>query len=270
MSLTIFSKKIIIDIHDIYALDNSNYNINNIFNFLYCNFVTAVIIHAYRNKELLKKIGYKNKILEVPHFKYNLNKIYLIDNIGTDVKQLIKNKKINILFFGNMRLSKGIDILSDAFCSMPDNSQKKYNIIIAGNDSRNILVKYAIYNNENTSVVRRYINDDELIYLFSCINYVIFPYREISQSGVLEMAFCFRKPILASHILYFEHLLQRFPSFGLLFEGNADNLAEMLNVLPDLSNNFYTEQDILDFEERDKIESFKKDFSTFIQCHKMA
>ena len=54
------------------------------------------------------------------------------------------------------------------------------------------------------------------MYLYEHTDYVALPYRKTSQSGILEMAFYFRKPILASDVPYFRRMLTEFPSFGIL------------------------------------------------------
>jgi glycosyltransferase involved in cell wall biosynthesis len=266
MSLSIISKRITIDIHEVYMLDLDNRKFIKIFlNYLYCNFISSVIIHSKHSKELLKKINYKGKIFEVPLFKYHYNKNISLGNIGNDVLLSIKNNRINILFFGYIRPSKGVDILSEAFCSLSFDNQNQFNLIVAGNDPHKIISKYEIINNKNVALILRYISDDELAYLFSNIDYVVLPYKEVSQSAVLETAFYFRKPILASRILSLEQILLEYPSFGLLFENNAIDLCDTISSLPNLPKKFYKDDDVKMYEQKDQIDIFIKEFLQFIR-----
>ena len=69
---------------------------------------------------------------------------------------------------------------------------------------------------QSFQVFLKHINDDELVFLYKNTDYVVLPYRKTSQSGILEMAFYFKKPIIASNIPYFNMMLSKFKSFGML------------------------------------------------------
>jgi glycosyltransferase involved in cell wall biosynthesis len=266
MTLSFFSKRITVDIHEFYALELFEKRIIKMsLKFLYRYFINAIILHSDKTKKLLNDIKYQKKIFEVPHFKYCFNKEKHIKNVGSDVLFAIKQNCINILFFGYMRQSKGIDVLSKAYSSLSPDKQLQFNLIIAGSDPSGLLDDIDVRGNKNISIIARYINDDELIYLFSNIDYVILPYKEISQSGILEMAFYFRRPVLASRISYFQNLFTQYPSFGLLFDNNAEDISRTILLLPSLKRVFYSEKDISRFEQRYKITSFIIDFISFIE-----
>ncbi|MDR0603723.1 MAG: glycosyltransferase [Bacteroidales bacterium] len=266
MTLAIFFKNITIDVHDVYALDFSkNKFIRFFLDLLYRYFVKSAIIHSERSLYLLQQINYQKKLFEIPHFKYSFKKKYNESNIHTGIINATKTCRIKILFFGYIRYSKGIDILLDSFNLLPVELQNKFHLIIAGNDTNNILNKFDIQNNDNISIFSQYINDDELVYLFSNVNYIMLPYKEISQSGILEMAFYFQKPIVASRISYFEKILNTYPSFGLIFNNTVEDLAQTISLLPSLTQNFYDKNEVRNFEQRDKIYRFLSDFSKFIK-----
>jgi len=264
LSLTIiFSSKITIVVHDLYALENKH-KTNILTYILYKYFVKTVIIHSEKNELLLKKLKYNNKMFIVPHFKYSFNKYFSVDSIDKDILSIFNssNNCKKILFFGHIRLSKGIDILSQVFCSLPEDEQCKYNMIIAGNDTHNIIANLEIHKNKHASKILRIINDNELKYIFTHCEYVVLPYKDISQSGILEMAFYFRKPVLMSRLPYFEQILSEFPSFGLLFDNTSDGLYNLFLSLSNISTNYYSKQDVLKYEQREKIESFVNSFSS--------
>ena len=68
---------------------------------------------------------------------------------------------------------------------------------------------------------------------FSKSDIILLPYTKITQSGVLEMALQFEKPILTSNLDYFRNILNQFPSFG--FNTNTTNVKEFTNKIIELS-----------------------------------
>jgi len=246
---TFFSSKIILDIHDVYALDSSKIGrAKYIIDFLISNRINYLISHSDKNKQILNMINYKKEIIEVPHFKYNIDSIST-GRISIELEKAIETNKINILFFGNMRLSKGIDILLDTIINI-QNVEKfisSFNFIIAGKDNIGISEQYCNLNKNMIKFVLKHIDDNELSYLFKKSDYIILPYREISQSGVLEMAIGYKKPVLLSDIEYFKKYIEKYSSFGLLFTNSQEGIRNVLeNVFTISANNpktFYNEVD---------------------------
>jgi len=260
MTITIFSKRIIIDVHEVCELQLKSKIVKFMLTTLYKKSVKTLIYHSERSNELLSEIGYNKKRIYVPHFKYQFNKAFDEAKIGNDVIRNISKNKINILFFGYVTYAKGIDILLRATNLLPENIVNKLNIIIAGKDFDGTINTVDTKYDFSIKRILRHINDDELIYIFSHIDYVILPYRKTSQSGILEMAFYFKKPIIATCIKYFERLLTQFPSFGLLMQVNersmADVLIEVVNTHENNYTNYFTEYDLYNFNSKVEIEAF--------------
>lgn len=181
-------------------------------------------------------------------------------NIAGDVSKLFLSNRIKFLFFGNLRKVKGIDILVDYIRTHKD-KMRYVEIVIAGKNVENI-----DFSDIKTicHVIDRHITDDELKYLYSKTDYVLLPYRDSSQSGILEMAFCFRKPMLLSNIPYFDKILSQFPSFG-----EMENIEEFSILLDRIINNggikkYYSEIDCDKFLMKKEIERFKREFTQSI------
>jgi glycosyltransferase involved in cell wall biosynthesis len=214
--ITRFSPFFFVDIHEIVAQDKSK---NVVYNFLfskcYRKIISNVIIHSDKTKQKLKEIEYQGKVLFVPHFKYSFNKEIDYELIDKHVIDLVDIKKINLLFFGNINYNKGIDLFIDAINTLDENKVTNLNFIIAGKNVDSTFEKMKIINN-NVKILFKHINDNELVYLFSRIDYVVLPYRKTTQSGIIEMAFYFKKPIIASPISYFSQIIAKYPSFGVI------------------------------------------------------
>lgn len=107
------------------------------------------------------------------------------------------NGSINFLFFGRIQKYKGLHVLSEAF----DKVQKQYpdaHLTVAGSgDFSEYEEEYAAL--ENTTVMNKYITDDEIAYLFSKPNtVVVMPYIDATQSGITGMAYNYETPIIST------------------------------------------------------------------------
>ena len=263
-------KRFIVDIHEIYDLANPpSKNIRTIFNFIYKNLIKKVITHSEKTNQRLFELGYSGINVMVPHFKYTENEQTSENpSLKSEIKQLIVSDRINILFFGHIRLTKGIDKFYQIVNEIEDaHIKEKINIIIAGNDTDGIIEKHQlIFNNDiSNKILLRRISDEELTYLFTNSNYLILPYKEISQSGIVEMAIKYQKPMLLSNIPEFKSYLQNFRSFGHTFSiTETKQFKEILSKIINTPLSYYNESDLMKYNKNELFEKFKFDFKTII------
>lgn len=260
-------RKHLIDIHEAIAQNvDSNKRLKQAFRNLYTNRIKSVIVHSNRTDQFLNEYSYTGKRLYVPHFRYQFNKDCNMTEVQEEVVNAITTKKTNILFFGNINFSKGIDILIDAVNRLKPNIYEKVNVIIAGKDFDHTIETVKPKHPELFHIILRHINDSELIYLYQNTDYVVLPYRKTSQSGILEMAFYFRKPIIASNIPYFEQVISKFPSFGVLGGNHASTFAETLSAVIEqhTAMSFFSEDDWDNYIHRKEVEEFKKQLALWL------
>ena len=194
---------------------------------------------------------FNRQIIYFPHFSYNFCKDYIEQKIVDDIKNAIDDKKNNFLFFGQIRLSKGIDILIEAFKYIE--RMTNVNIIIAGVDKKNIMENVKLPN--NVKLINRYIENDELNYLFDKSQFVILPYKEIYQSGVLETVVYFQKYAILSGIYTFKKFIERYPSFGSVYSSNTPlALAQMINSVTN-DVHVYKNEDMIKYKEDHDVEN---------------
>jgi len=258
------SKRFFVEVHDVYSI-HRKLKLKRIKNAFYMTMINRVIIHSEATKSVLKNIGFKREMLYVPHFKYNFDKNYSDQNISAEVRSLICEQKINFLFFGVVRESKGLDILVEAISRLPQNLTGKINIIVAGKDGEGIIDKLRLnhLNHGLYKILNRHIESEELNFLFENSNYALLPYKEIYQSGVLEMAIYFRLPVLTSDLKIFKDVLGKHKTFGSTFSlSKPDDLEVLIKKVIDTHgvSKYYSENDILSYYEEEESMNFLKEF----------
>lgn len=101
-----------------------------------------------------------------------------------------------ILFFGRIRQYKGLSYLLDAFSHVCE-AVSEAKLVIAGEGPLGELEE-RVRRLPNCEVHNRFIADDEVSAFFERASIVVCPYIEASQSGVVPIAYAFRKPIVAT------------------------------------------------------------------------
>lgn len=101
------------------------------------------------------------------------------------------------LFFGRFDKYKGMDILYEVF---NQKEAAKYKLIIAGDGliDEGLLEKFK--QSSNITLIKRYILDEEMIWLVKNSLGVLLPYSEASQSGVIPISYYLGVPVVVSNI----------------------------------------------------------------------
>ncbi|MBP5499927.1 MAG: hypothetical protein J6Y05_04445 [Bacteroidales bacterium] len=245
-------KNLFVIVHDIFEITGTNgedaRKVQKID--FYQKRIPAIICHSENALQTLHDFGYQGRTIYYPHFSYEFSKEINPLEVAAEIKEAVETDKINFLFFGQLRQTKGITILQQTIDIL---KQKDFegNIIIAGMDK-----EHFIDETQQPSFVKtilRYITDSELNHLFSTCQYVLLPYTEIYQSGVLEVVIYFRCPALMSDIPYFRQMVDDFPSFGHLYHPNTpEALAELMTMMTKgnvTRGDYFVEKDIAKYNE---------------------
>lgn len=145
-----------------------------------------------------------------------------------------------ILFFGNIDKYKGVELLYEAYQKSELYNTKQ--LVIAG--------KGAIYferikeKEAKVVFINRYIDDEEIKYLFQKAHCVVYPYATITQSGVLSLAYYFQAPVVVSDVGFFlENVIER--NTALIFQKcNVQQLTSCLNEMYDSDWNLMKKEQI--------------------------
>lgn len=111
-----------------------------------------------------------------------------------------KRSKIKkILFFGRIWRYKGLEYLIKAEPYIRKQIEN-YKIVIAGHGEPFDKYRKLIKNPNKFEIHNRYIKNDEIPYFFSEADIIVLPYIEATQSGVIPLAYAFKKSVVATNV----------------------------------------------------------------------
>lgn len=226
----LFSIRITTIVHDVSGFANGD---ASFVRKLIYKYSFKLVVHNLYSKELL--FGFlheplRGKVHVIPHGHFlSLPESHISKQDARNLLGIPKEEKM-ILFFGQIKKQKGLDLLIKAL-SQTDACIK---LTIAGKPWKDSFDNYQSIIDELDLSKRvrlhiRYIEDAERDLFFKAADLVIIPYYEIYQSGVLLMAMSYGVPVLASNLRPNAEIINHLEN-GLLFEsGSIHDLAESIN-----------------------------------------
>lgn len=166
----------------------------------------GLIVHNRYSKEALIRYAGLNpdRIDVIPHGNY-LHAVKPVREISPARKSLglLVEARV-ILFFGQIKEVKGLDLLLEAMPSVLANVPEAI-LLIAGRPWKCNFSRYKEQIDrlgiEASCVTHiRFIPDEEVATYYAAADIVVLPYRCIYQSGVLLMAMSYKKPVLVSDL----------------------------------------------------------------------
>jgi glycosyltransferase involved in cell wall biosynthesis len=152
--------------------------------------VDKIIVHGKNLLNDLKKQNIKSDKIEItPHGDYS----FFLNYAKSDIKE-----DNSILFFGRIKPYKGIEYLIEAE-SIISKIVSNYKIIIAGEGEISPYKKH-IKNDSKFIIINEYISDREVALLFKKASIVVLPYTDASQSGIIPIAYAFKKPVVVTNV----------------------------------------------------------------------
>lgn len=197
-------KRIVITVHNVLPHENSK--MNNLLNKTILIFGDKFIAHNEKSKENISNFYNisKDKISVIPHGILEIVSIKDISKKETRKHLKIPQNKKIILYFGNIRDYKGLDVLLGSLkyiikeiediiliiAGKPWTNWNKYEEIIKDNDLENYIIKKLDF-----------ILPSEVEYYFSASDVIVLPYKYFnSQSGVGALALPFKKPLIVTDV----------------------------------------------------------------------
>jgi glycosyltransferase involved in cell wall biosynthesis len=165
-----------------------------------------VIAHSQiAKRELVQGLGIDEKKIDVILHGNYLDSI--ADGITREVARQhfdISADKRVILFFGQIKDVKGLDVLLEGF-ALAREQDASLHLLIGGrvwktdfSKYQNIIDRHGLA--PHCTLEIRYISDAEVPYFHRCADLVVLPYLRIYQSGVVLMAMSYGNPVLVSDI----------------------------------------------------------------------
>ncbi|GAB4293780.1 MAG: glycosyltransferase family 4 protein [Ignavibacteriaceae bacterium] len=164
-----------------------------------------------------------------------------------------------LLFFGIVREYKGLDVLINALSrlsSLPD-----LKLLVAGEfySDKNSYLKLIEKKGLMDKIIVRdnFIPASEVKYYFSAADAVILPYRSATQSGIVQIAMNFRKPVIASDVGGLSEVVKHGITGYIVEKENPQKLADAIL-------NFYENNKERDFVKNVENEVGKYSWSNFV------
>jgi glycosyltransferase involved in cell wall biosynthesis len=115
----------------------------------------------------------------------------------------IKKDSIVLLFFGYVRKYKGLDLLIEAFPKILSDSPNT-RLLIVGEFYDNpkeyleLIKKLGI--EDKVKVINQFVPNEDVAKYYQAADVVILPYRSATQSGILNVAYGFYKPVIVTDV----------------------------------------------------------------------
>jgi len=201
---------------------------------LLAKYADTIIVHGNLLKNQLFAKGTNDKKIHViPHFDYG----YLLnDRQQVDAKLTEENLHTDyVLFFGRIAPYKGLELLVNASRIVKMKMGHEFILLIAGEGDISLLKNHMSDDDyAYIHILNKRVPYQEIPNLFKGAKFLILPYVDASQSGVIPLAYTFSKPVIVSNVgslsEYVEH-----GKTGLIFE--PSNTEQLSKYIVDLAKN---------------------------------
>lgn len=163
----------------------------------------AFIVQSKMDEEDLKTIIPNPAYQRTVHPTYNAFRVHDLTKTEAREKLNLDSDKRYLLFFGFVREYKGLKYLIQA---MPDvvNRCRDIELLIAGDfrDDRDAYMQLIQETgvSDHIHVCDGYLPDSEVDNYFFASDLVVLPYVSATQSGVIQMAFGFERPVISTNV----------------------------------------------------------------------
>ncbi len=132
-----------------------------------------------------------------------------------------------ILFFGRISYYKGIDLLIQAIPEILKSYPQQLFVIAGKSDGFKLDYQFFKKYEHNILLLNRYIKPNEAVHLMQKSKFLICPYRDASQSGVLMTAHAIGKSVIATRVGAFPEYIQDDVT-GLIAEPTIESIVEKI------------------------------------------
>ncbi|MBW9220859.1 glycosyltransferase family 4 protein, partial [Methanothermococcus sp. SCGC AD-155-M21] len=192
--------------------------------------VDYFIVQSKEDLSKLKKIVPKSKMIRYnPHPIYDVFKVQSIsEENAKKMLNIPKNAKV-LLFFGYVRKYKGLIYLIQAMPKIVEKIPEVY-LLIVGEfwDSKEGYISEVKRLNieNNVRIIDKYIPDEKVGIYFSGADVVILPYISATQSGVVQIAYAFDKPVITTNVGGLPDVVEDHKTGFIVESKNPEKLAE--------------------------------------------
>ncbi|BBO68083.1 hypothetical protein DSCA_20130 [Desulfosarcina alkanivorans] len=222
LSLFLFRVPIVVTVHDVLPHFGTKFKYNTLLQYVRRCVYKNVIVHGEKLKqEYLDNFNSKLKYLySIPH-----GSLFSFKND----EEKIKEEKNTILFFGRMEKYKGLKFLIEA-CILVEREIPGFKVLIAG-DGDDLKKRKNELSKKIFEVHDEFIPNEKVSGFFKRCTLVVLPYVEASQSGVVAMAFAFKKPVIATNVGSIPEMVENGNTGLIVSPHNSDDLKDAIVYL---------------------------------------
>jgi glycosyltransferase involved in cell wall biosynthesis len=181
-------QRTVITLHDVSDHPGAQKYRNEIARQLLVRGVDRVVVHGeYNARQCRQRYGVDGTLVTIDHGAYSFFTDYCDGPIRYDRE---------LLFFGRFRPYKGIETLLEADRLVSD-AVDDYRLTIAGEGRLDVSEAEL---GDHVTVINEYVPNETVCELFSRCRAVVLPYTEASQSGIVPIAYSFRKPVITTTV----------------------------------------------------------------------
>ena len=211
------------------------------------------IVHSEPDLINLKKLKPGAKVSKAAH------PIYDVFKFGKEMEIREAKRKLGIegnvlLFFGYIRKYKGLEFLIRALPKVLREINCTLLIVgeVYGDEQEYLHLIDQSNAKDQIKWIGRYVPNEEVALYFTAADVVVLPYVSATQSGIIQIAYAFNKPVISTRVGGIPEAVVDGETGFLVDPANADALAE--SIL-----RFYKERATVDFSRN--IEKVKEQFS---------
>jgi glycosyltransferase involved in cell wall biosynthesis len=214
---------------------------------------TDFIVHAESDLHLLRELKPRAKVFKMDHPTYEVFRA----GEGPDSLQARRMLGIEgnlLLFFGYVRRYKGLEyllralpkVLQEVDCTLLVVGE----IYEEGSKFRQMIDQLRL--SDCVRLIDRYIPNEQVGLYFEAADAVVLPYISATQSGIIQIAYGFRKPVITTRVGGVPEVVSDGETGFLTEPGNPEALAETIL-------RFYRCRSVIDFT--GNIEKFRERFA---------
>lgn len=224
-------KKTIIAFHDVVPhINDTNFLKNlslDIYKIFYKNF------HFFSRTQMsIFQRQYPGKNCSYSSLKFG-------DDGGEVLLKDAKSPLTHFLFFGGIKFYKGLDLLINASEKLYSEGTTNFRITIAGSGDYWEYCQSLIKTPHLYDLAVRFIEESEIPRLFAAADFLVLPYRDVTQSGPLALSHRFNLPAIgSSHEGFYEHIAHGKNGY-LFLDQDDDDLKQKMKMAISLSKEQY-------------------------------
>lgn len=226
-----YGLKYIATVHDILPFNEKKYD--KYFHQKLYALADKIILQAPANvqrfAELFPESAWKTKM--IPHG-------HMIEYVQNEDKRKCRKKlgipqdKVVFLFFGQIKKVKGVDVLLKAILNLRKTCPNAYTIIAGSvwkadfTECQEIIENHDLSDCLKTDI--RYIPDEEVKLFYSAADVCVLPYTDVYQSGVIQLAYGYKKPVIATTLPAFTQFVKENETGFLAVPGDSESLESAM------------------------------------------